>query len=226
MCNNNHQRPCVCCVVCHHSTHPPCPPPSTHLSTTNNNTKDKLKPMRHHSTHHTSPVCCPLSCVPTQPHPSMLLCRPVCPKPAHSAAPTVFNHRHHTTHAACAPILRRSFLVCVQHTHYFNTTPHSAAIVQSTSVLPHRSTALPLKQLTMPCAAFHCPLNTHTNHIQRTVVVHCPVAVMHHSLFMCSCAIVHHSLVLLCFSSRPDVFKVVNTGGVWLRTHKCAHEAR
>ena len=111
----------ACCVLCattqhtHHVLHLPRSSPQPTTTRTNANQCATTQ-------HTTSPVCCPLSCANTT-TPPLHAPLPPCLSHTHSAAPTVNNHRHHTTHAACAPILRRSFLVCVQHTPLFQHHP-------------------------------------------------------------------------------------------------------
>ena len=116
-------RPCVRAVCSvpplntHHVLHLPrsSPKPTTPTRTNSNQCAT--------TQHTTSPVCCPLSCVPTHPHTSMLLCRPVCPTLAHAATPCVKSSPPHNTCCLCTLILRHSCLVCVQHTPLFQHHP-------------------------------------------------------------------------------------------------------
>ena len=158
MCNNNHQRPCVCCVLCalcHHSTHPQCPPPSTLLSTANNN-KNKGQPMCHRSTHHQPRLLSLVLWMLTQPHlhaplPPCLshtrsLCRSLCVK---SSPP-------HNTRCLCS---HPSPLVpCVRPTHStISTPPHTPLPLSNQPVCCHIAPPPCHTQPNTPCAAFHCP---------------------------------------------------------------------
>ena len=110
------------------------------------------------TTQHTpAPVCCPLSCVPTQPHhPSMLICRPVCPTPA-LCTPRCLCCSNPTSHRSC--------LVCVQHISplQHHLTPRCHWAINKCATLLH--TALHKTKHTMCCLSLsikhpHKPLPT------------------------------------------------------------------
>ena len=155
--------------------------------------------MRHHSTHHQPRLLSVVLCVPTQPHPSMLLCRPVCPAHSHRVQSLPL---HHTIQRLCC--FHPSPLVsCVRPTHSTTSTPH------------HTRFQCPISQW---CHIAPPPCSTHnqTCHVLHFLVQSTPkltfytswlfnaLVVLFHSLFKRRSAIVI-PICLLCSSSETSL---------------------